>query len=170
MSANGLYPFRGTGCALWLPDSIEVGINGPTKADITDPDVVDLTDAINAMSGFEPQVSTVNVATLRSLQSYQIDGEQTFGTPSLTLVEDEGTGALSEARQAALDALPKGAAGVLVIFRATQEPDDGDKGYWIRLGVSNQVPNLTLDVAAATTAVNFKAQSDLTPFVLGATS
>lgn len=170
MSANGLFTFRGTGSAWWLPADVEVGEDGPTLANLSAEGVLDITDAVNAMSGFDPSVSNINVATLRSMQSYQIAGERTFGSPQIVLVEDAGSAAVSELRQLVIDTLTDDVAGTLVIFRETQDPEDGDKGYFIRLTVSFQSPNLTLDAAAATTAINLSAQSALKRFTLGATS
>ena len=82
-----LFMFRGTGSAYWLPGTIEVGEGGPTTAQLTDPARLDLTDALNAMSGFEPSSTPINVTVLRSRQALQIPGEEQFGKPQITLVE-----------------------------------------------------------------------------------
>lgn len=163
-----LFMFRGTGSAYWLPGTIEVGEGGPTTAQLTDVATLDLTDALNAMSGFEPSSTPINVTVLRSRQALQIPGEEQFGNPQLTLVEENAADSteVAELRELILDTLVKDSTGTLVIFRNTQDPQPGDKCFWIRAAVANQVPNFTLDAAAATTAINLTPQHELKRGVL----
>lgn len=163
-----LFMFRGTGSAFWLPPSIEVGVGGPTQAQISDPDTLDLTDALNGMDGFEPSQTPINVQILRSRQAAQIPGEETFGNPLLVLVEENGTDSdsVAELRQQILETMVRDATGTLVVFRTTQDPVPGDVAYWLRSTVASQVPNFTLDAAAATTAVNLTPAHELRRGVL----
>jgi len=162
-----LFMWRGTGAAFWLPANIQVAAGGPTTAQIEDG--IDLTDGINAMAGFEPSSSPINVPVLRSRQSYQIPGERTFGTPSITVVEDDGTDAIALARQLILETLEQDEEGTLVILRNTQTPGTGDVAYWVRATVDSQVPGLTLDAAAATTVINLTPQEELRKGVVNPT-
>lgn len=158
-----LFMFRGTGSAYWLPSSFDIAEDGLTAADLAAAGVLDLTDAINAMSGFEPSSSPINVPILRSRQAAQIPGEETFGNPQIVLVEENGadTDSVAVLRQTILDTLIRDATGTLVIFRTTQTPAAGDDFFYVRSAVASQVPNLTLDAAAATTAINLTPQHEL---------
>ena len=160
-----LFMFRGTGSAYWLPGDTEVAASGPTEAQIAA--AVDLTDGINGMTGFEPSSSPINVPVLRSRQSLQIPGERTFGNPQIVVVEDDGTDTTAVARQLILATLEEDETGTLIIFRNTQDPQDGDVCYWMRARVDSQVPSFTLDAAAATTAINLAPQEALKKGVLG---
>ncbi|MCR6649704.1 MAG: hypothetical protein NVV70_16795 [Cellulomonas sp.] len=163
-----LYMLRGTGSAWWLRESDgEVGPGGPTSSQIDL--ALDLTDGVNAMSGFEPSDSPVNVAVLRSKQSYQIAGERTFGNPQIVVVEDDGTDSIAIARQAILETLEEDEAGTLIVFTNTQDPEPGDKCFFLKARVSSQVPSLTLDAAAQTTAINLAPQDSLKKGVLDPT-
>lgn len=158
-----LFMFRGTGSAYWLPASFDVAADGLTAADLADPTVLDLTDAVNGLSGFEPSSSPINVPVLRSRQAAQIPGEETFGNPQIVLVEENGedSDAVAVLRQTILDTLVRDATGTLVIFRTTQSPAAADDYFYVRSAVASQVPNLTLDAAAATTAINLTPQHEL---------
>ncbi len=163
-----LFMFRGTGSAYWLPGTVEVADGGPTSAQLADENALDLTDAINGLSGFEPSQSPINVPILRSRQSAQIPGEETFGNPQIVLVEENGadTTDVSTLRELILTTLVADAVGTLVIFRTTQDPQTGDTCYFTRSTVASQVPNLTLDAAAATTAINLTPEYALRKGVL----
>lgn len=152
-----LYMWRGTGSAYWLPADIEVGPDGPTAEQLTDPDVLDLTDSTTGVSGLETTPNNINVPILRSRTPIQIAGEETLGTPTLTLVDDAGTDTLAVLRQEVLDTLTPGAEGTLVFFLHTQDPAVGDKCYWQREQVTAQVPTFSLDASAATVGVTFAA-------------
>ncbi|MBO9555610.1 hypothetical protein [Cellulomonas sp.] len=156
-----LYMWRGTGSAYWLPADIEVGPLGPTEEQLADPDVLDLTDSTTGVSGLETTPNNINVPILRSRTPIQIAGEETLGTPTLTVVDDDGTDSLALLRQEVLDTLTPGAEGTLVFFLHTQAPAVGDKCYWQREVVSAQVPTLTLDAAASTVGITFAASHAL---------
>lgn len=164
-----LFMWRGTGSAYAVPVSVLSG-GAPSLADITDPDTVDLTDALTAVSGFDSTPNNIATPVLRSKTPIQIPGEVTLGNPVLTLVDDPGEDDAATARQRALDELQAGTEWTLVFFMNTQEPDNGDRGYYIPVTVSNQVPTLSLDAVAATIAINCAAKEELAPFVLGAAS
>lgn len=158
-----LYMWRGTGSAYWLPDTITVGNDGPTVDDIDASGVLDLTDAVTGLSGFETTPSLINVPILRSRTPAQIAGEETFSNPQLVLVDDDGTGVdpVSVQRQLIIDELVPGESGTVVFFLHTQDPDVGDKCYWVRADVTAQVPALSLDATAATVAITLGAQHEL---------
>jgi hypothetical protein len=156
-----LFMFRGTGSAFFLPANIDT--SDGISADMLEAEgAIDLTDAINGMTGFEPSSSPINVPVLRSRQSLQIPGERTFGNPQIVLVEDDGVDVTAQARQLALQTLEADVAGTLVIFRNTQDPEVGDTYYKMKVAVDSQVPSFTLDAAAATTAINLAPQEELT--------
>ena len=162
-----LYMWRGTGSAYWLPADVDVALTGPTAAQIAGTGVVDLTDSTTGLSGLDTQQNTINVPVLRSRTAYQIAGEATMGTPTLTVVDDDGTDAVATARQHVIDTLVPGEEGTLVFFLHTQSPENGDRCYWQREKVSAQTPALSLDAAAATIAITFAAQHELRKGALG---
>lgn len=164
-----LYMWRGTGSAYWLPADIEVGANGPTTAQIETAGVLDLSDSTTGLSGFETTPNNVNVPILRSRTSYQIAGEETLGTPTLTVVDDDGTDSIADARQLVIDTLEVDEEGTIVFFLTTQDPQAGDRCYWQREKVSAQTPTLSLDAAASTIGVTFAAQHPLRKGVLDPT-
>lgn len=166
-----LYMWRGTGSAYWLPDTVNVALTGPTLAQLTGTGVIDLTDSTTGVSGLDTQQNTINVPVLRSRTAYQIAGEATMGTPSLTVVDDDGTDSVATARKAVIDTLVDGVEGTLVFFLHTQDPAAGDRCYWQREKVTAQMPSLSLDAAASTIAITFAAQHELRKgAVAGATS
>lgn len=162
-----LYMWRGTGSAYWLPSSVNVALTGPTSAQLADPGTVDLTDSTTGLSGLDTQQNTINVPVLRSRTSYQIAGEATMGTPTLTVVDDDGTDAIAVARKKVIDTLTVGEEGTLVFFLHTQAPANGDRCYWQREKVSAQMPTLSLDAAAATIGITFAAQHELRKGAIG---
>lgn len=158
-----LFMFRGTGSAYWLPSSIDIAEDGLTLPDLVATGALDLTDGVNGLTGFEPSSSPINVAVLRSRQSAQIPGEETFGNPQIVLVEENGADSDSVAtlRKTILSTLERDVTGTLVIFRTTQDPEVGDDFFYVRATVANQTPNFTLDAAAATTAINLTPAHEL---------
>lgn len=158
-----LYMWRGTGSAYWLPGDIEVGAAGPTLAQISDPDTLDLTDSTTGVSGFESTPNLISVPILRSRTPAQIAGEETFGTPQLVVVDEDGTdvGSVALLRQEVIDTLVPGTTGTLVFFLHTQNPTTAAKCYWVRLNVTAQTPALSLDATAATIAITCAAQHEL---------
>lgn len=158
-----LYMWRGTGSAYWLPAKFTVGPSGPTADMLSDPDTIDLTDAVTGLSGFETSQNFINVPILRSRTPAQIPGEETFSNPQLVLVDDNGEGAdpVSIARQEIIDELVAGVSGTVVFFLHSQDPQPTDKCYWVRADVASQVPALSLDATASTVAINLAAQHEL---------
>ncbi len=158
-----LFMFRGTGSAYWLPSSFDIAEDDLTVPDLAATGSLDLTDAVNSMSGFDPSSSPINVSILRSRQSSQIPGEETYGSPQIVLVEENGSDSDSIAtlRKTILSTLVRDATGTLVIFRTTQSPAVDDDYFFVRATVASQVPNLTLDAAAATTAINLTPSHEL---------
>jgi len=156
-----LYMWRGTGSAFWLPETIQVADGGPELTMFDDPEVIDLTDGVTGLSGFETTPSMINTPVLRSRTSLQIPGESTFGNPQLVIVDDNGVDADALKRQEILDSLVEDVAGTLVFFMHTQVPAVGERCYWLKASVNGQVPALSLDAQSATVAINLAAQSAL---------
>lgn len=158
-----LFMFRGTGSAFWLSSTFDIAADGLTAADLAAVGALDLTDAVNGLSGFEPSSSPINVPVLRSRQAAQIPGEETFGNPQIVLVEENGsdTDSVAVLRKTILSTLVRDVTGTLVIFRTTQDPETADDFFYVRATVASQVPNLTLDAAAATTAINLTPAHEL---------
>lgn len=163
-----LFMLRGSGFARWCP--AVVSLTAPTTAELTAG--ISLTEAITSITGLEPQSNKINVPIWKYKTEAQIDGPQTFQDVVITIPEDDGEGVDSDAlaRQAALTTLVKGAEGVLVMNRGkkTDVPASGDKVFSIRAAVGSQVPNWSLDAAAASTNINLSPSSDLTPGVVAA--
>lgn len=158
-----LYMWRGTGSAFALPADIEVGPNGPTLAQINDADTLDLTDSTTGLSGFESTPSLIAVPILRSRTPIQIAGEETFGTPQLIVVDENGADADAVAllRQEVIDTLVPGTTVTIVFFLNTQTPALASRCYWIRVNVTAQTPTLSLDASAATIGITLAAQHEL---------
>lgn len=161
-----LYMWRGKGSAFFLPETIDVAAGGPTTAQIEDPGTLDLTDATTGLSGFETTPNMINVPLLRSRTPAQIVGEETFGNPQLIVVDDDGVDALADLRQTIIDTLVPGVAGTIVFFLTSQDPQTGDRCYWVKVSVGGQTPALSLDAVASTVAINLAAQHALLKGVL----
>lgn len=167
-----LYKWRGTGSAYWLPDST-ITITDLTSIEpsaISHQDALDLSESTTGVTGFETSTSMVDVPILKYDVSPQIAGDQSFGSPQLVVVDDDGVDVVAQLRQQVIDLLDKGASGVLVFFLHTQEPTAGDRYYAIRLNVVNQVPTLSLDSVASTVGINFAAQTELVKGALAVAS
>ncbi len=158
-----LFMLRGRGYAFWCPSVAD--LEGPTVPEITAG--IPLTAGINAITGLEPQSNPINVPLWKHKTEAQIEGPQTFQDVAITFAEDDGEGTDADAleQQAALTTLVAGASGVLVMNRTKKSVtvESGDKTHSIRGTVGSAAPNWTLDASAATTAVNLRPSSDLTP-------
>lgn len=161
-----LFMLRGNGYARWCPSV--AALNSPKLTELTAG--IPLTEAINSISGLEPQSNKINVPIWKYKTESQIDGPQTFQDVAVVIAEDDGTGTDADAlaRQTALETMTTGASGVLVMNRTkkTDVPAAADKVFSIRATVGSQVPNWSLDANAATTSINLSPSSDLTPGTL----
>lgn len=163
-----LFMVRGTGDAWWVPTIADPDLK-PTPAEIAAG--INLSAAINAITGLEPQSNKINVAILKYKQEPQIDGPETFQDVSITIAEDDGTGTDADAlaRQVALTTLIKGASGFLVLSRTKQgTPIAADKLSVLGASVGSVVPNWSLDANAATTDVRLSPSTPLTPVAVKA--
>jgi len=157
-----IFMLRGRGYAYWCPTVAD--LTKPTPAEIGAGE--DLTPAITAIQGLEPQSNKINVPVWKHKQELQIDGPQTFQDVTITLVEDDGEGTDSDAtaRQDALETLEEGAEGVLVMNRnSTSGPANGDRTFSLPAVVGSQQPQWSLDASAATTVIALSPSGALTP-------
>lgn len=76
-----------------------------------------LSKAVASIAGFETTLNRINQPVMAYAEELQIDGPQTFADASMTLLEDDGTGADgdSTARQDAYDALEEQSTGYIVL-------------------------------------------------------
>jgi len=163
-----LFMLRGTGDARWLPSIADEDLKF-TVAEWNAGQPLGL--SINAIEGLDPQSNKINVAILKKKVEEQIDGPQTFQDASITIAEDDGTGTNAEAteRQEVLTVLVKGASGYLVLNRTSQDAPAAGGRFWVMgATVADQVPNWSLDAAAATTQVRLSPSTPMTPVVVSA--
>lgn len=87
----------------------------PTVAELTAG--TDLSKAVAAIGGFETTLNRINQPVMAYAEELQIDGPQTFADASMTLLEDDGTGADADsvAREAAYVALDEQTTGYIVL-------------------------------------------------------
>lgn len=148
-----LFMFRGTGSAFWLPEV--ASDDGPTEQELTAG--FDFSAAFNAIQGLEPQTNPINTPVLKYRAEIQIAGPETFGNIAITVVEDDGKGSSDDAleRQQLFEEMAEDTDGVLVLFRDTQDPEEGDTCFMTRGSVGSHTPNWDLGAQAATTDINF---------------
>jgi hypothetical protein len=118
----------------------------------------DLSKAVAAIAGFETTLNRINQPVMAYAEELQIDGPQTFADASMTLLEDDGTGADgdSTARQAAYTALDEGSAGFMVLApsKAGALIAADDVELWpYKVGARNR--GWSLDAEAARYTVQF---------------
>lgn len=154
-----LFIFRGTGAAYWLDEV--ASDDGPTETEMGEG--FDFSRAFNAIQGLEPQQNPINTPVLEHKTELTIEGPETFGQVTITIVEDDGDGSDSDAQvqQQAVEELDQGVSGVLVLSRTKKDPGTGDTVYMVRGSFGRQTPVWTLDAAAATTQLNFFPTSPL---------
>lgn len=77
----------------------------------------DLSAAVAAIGGFETALNRINQPVMKYAEELQIDGPQTFADASMTLLEDDGTGADADstARQDAYLALDEQSTGWMAL-------------------------------------------------------
>lgn len=156
-----LFMLRGKGEAYWLPSV--ASDNGPTEAEIAAG--IRLGAAFNAIQGLDPQRNPINVPVLKYREEMQIEGPTTYQNVSVTLVEDDGSGADEDAieRQNSMETMVKDAEGVLFLERASRTGQVGAKGHMIRSTVASQVPGYDMGATQASTTVNLSPSSPLLP-------
>ncbi len=110
-----------------------------------------LSAAVADIAGFATELNRVEVPVLKYAVAPQVDGPQTLGDATLTLIEDDGTGSDQDSldRNAAFVALAEQVTGYIVLFPTTQVPASGAKcEVWpIRVGARNR--SWSLDVEGA---------------------
>jgi hypothetical protein len=153
-----VYFRRGQSAAFFVP-TIASTTAGPTAAELSAG--VDVTKAVTALGGFETSLNRINTPLMSQKEELQVDGPQTLGDGTITLVDDDGTtSADSTARVAARTALAEGTSGYIVVAPSKLAPTTGDKvDVWpCKVGALNR--NLGLDAALATSVAQlaFTAQ------------
>src|SRR5436305_14009746 len=107
-----VYFRRGQSYAAWVP-TIASTSAGPTTTELGAG--TELTAAITALSGFETSLNRINTPLMSQKEELQVDGPQTLGDATLTIIDDDGVSSSgSAARAAARTALAEGAVGYVV--------------------------------------------------------
>jgi len=143
-----VYFRRGQSAAYWVP-TIASLTGAPTTAELGAG--VNITAAVTALGGFETSLNRINTPLMSQKEELQVDGPQTLGDGTITIVDDDGVAAAgSTVRTAAKTALAEGAVGYLVIAPDNLTPGSGTKvDVWpAKVGAFNR--NLSLDAALAT--------------------
>jgi hypothetical protein len=143
-----VYFRRGQSAAYFVP-TIASTTAGPTASELAAG--VNITKAVTGLGGFETSLNRINTPLMSQKEELQVDGPQTLGDGTITLVDDDGTtSADSTARIAARTALAEGVSGYVVIAPSKLTPTTGDKvDVWpSKVGAMNR--NLGLDAALAT--------------------
>lgn len=154
-----LFMFRGTGAAIWL--------KGAEALDtITADDIIggfNLSRAFNNIQGLEPSQAPINIAVLEHKTELTLEGPETFGRVTITIVEDDGEGSSQDAvvMQEALEKLDDGEEGVLVLSRTKKTVEAGDTVFAVSGAFGRQTPDWSTDATAATTNCNFYPTSPL---------
>lgn len=153
-----VYFRRGQSAASFVP-TIASTTAGPTAAELSAG--TDITAAVTALGGFETSLNRINTPLMSQKEELQVDGPQTLGDGTITIVDDDGVSSSgSTVRVAARTALAEGVSGYLVVSPSKQAPTTGDKvDVWpIKVGALNR--NLGLDAALATSVAQlaFTAQ------------
>lgn len=105
--------FRRGKSSAWFVPTIS-STSAPTATEINAG--TDLSKAVTAIENFDTSTARISQAVLAYVQNLQIDGEQTFGDASMTILEDDGTaGGDSVAFAAADTALAELATGYVVL-------------------------------------------------------
>jgi len=137
---------RGTSGAWFVPTIAST--SAPTASEIIAG--TDLGAAVTAIENFETTTSRISQPVLKYKVNPQIDGEQTFGDASMTLLEDNGvSGTDSAALQAAYTALADGATGFIVLSPKKQTPIAADKvEVWpVKVGANNRAWTMDNEMA-----------------------
>ena len=126
----------------------------PTIADQDHPTVAelgagtDLSAAVTAIAGFDTSTSRISQAVLAHKQNVQIDGEQTFGDATITLLEDDGTsGGDSVAIAAAYTALVEDATGYIVLAPTSTAATKKVEVWPVKIGAKNRQWSLDNEMA-----------------------
>jgi len=159
MSLNML---RGTGEAWFIPTLADgVADGGPTAAELAAG--IPLGAGLSGLDGLARQKNPINQGVMRHRTELQIAGPEQFQAVTLTVVEEDGTSATSEAteREAILTTLVEGASGWIVFSRYTQTPTTGDVMHFIAVDVDDQEPNWDMGATAMTTNINVTPSTPL---------
>jgi hypothetical protein len=141
--------FRRGQSALIVVPTIASTTAGPTASELAAG--VDVTAAVTGLGGFETSLNRINTPLMSQREELQVDGPQTLGDGTITLVDDDGTASAgSTARVAARTALAEGTTGYLVVAPSKLTPTTGTVvDVWpFKSGALNR--NLGLDAALAT--------------------
>lgn len=153
-----LYFRRGQSGAYWLPTVASTSA-GPTAAEVTAG--TPLTKAITALSGLETTLNRINTAVMSQKEELQVDGPQTLGDATITILDDDGvTAADSTARQDARDALEETSVGYLFIIPDKTTSAVGDTGdLWpAKVGARNRDNSMDAQLARSVVQLAITSQ------------
>lgn len=142
-----VYFRRGQAAAIVVPTIASVS-GGPTVSELTAG--VDVTAAVTALSGFETSLNRINTPLMSQKEELQVDGPQTLGDATVTIIDDDGVVAAgSTVRAGARVALAEGTVGYLVIAPDKLAPTTGTKvDVWpMKVGALNRDHSLDAQLA-----------------------
>jgi hypothetical protein len=142
-----VYFRRGQSAAFVVP-TISSTSAGPTVAELGAG--VDITAAVTALGGFETSLNRINTPLMSQKEELQVDGPQTLGDATVTIIDDDGvTSSGSTIRAGARTALAASTVGYLVIAPDKLTPVVGTKvDVWpMKVGALNR--DLSLDAQLA---------------------
>lgn len=126
---------RGVSQCKFLPTIASV--TAPSQAEITAG--TDLTKAVTAIANFTTTVARITQPVLAYTVSPQIAGSQTFGSPQLTMLEDNGVSDTdSAALIAAYTALADGVTGYIILSPGTTAATKKGEVWPIIVGANNR--------------------------------
>lgn len=139
--------FRRGVSGAWFVPTIS-STSAPTAVEIAAG--TELSAAVTAIENFETATSRISQPVLKYRVNPQIDGEQTFGDASMTLLEDDGvSGTDSAALAAAYTALADQVTGFIVLSPTSAAPAASDKvEVWpVKVGANNRQWTLDNEMA-----------------------
>lgn len=138
---------RGKSAAIYCPTIADPA--APTSAEITAG--VDISRAVNSITGFETSPNRINTAVMAHAQELQSNGPTTPQDASMVLIEDDGSGSDddSTARQDAYDTLEDDVTGYIVFVpKGTSAPATTSVEVWpISVAARNRSWSLDTETA-----------------------
>jgi hypothetical protein len=150
--------FRRGQSSIFVVPTIASTTAGPTAAELAAG--VDITQAVTGLGGFETSLNRINTPLMSQKEELQVDGPQTLGDGTITIIDDDGTASAgSTARAGARTALVEGSSGYLVICPSKLAPTTGDKvDVWAhKSGALNRDLSLDAQLARSVCQVAFTA-------------
>jgi hypothetical protein len=151
--------FRRGQSSIFVVPTIASSTAGPTAAELAAG--TNITAAVTALGGFETSLNRINTPVMSQKEELQVDGPQTLGDGTITILDDDGTvSADSTVRAAARTALVEGSSGYLVVCPSKLAPTTGDKvDIWPhKSGALNRDLSLDAQLARSVCQVAFTGQ------------